>query len=171
MCETSCHSCPALHRRTGPVAPRDNRSLAEGNRFCSDRCFRSTAPALAGPCSPMPMVTSVSQMTAYQVCSHPGSVCLVDHVLHGNCPDVMTLGSQRRAVAFYFRGERQGRCCEARCVHPPWGQACPQLGPLIGPDPWGSTLPYRVAIPLSVLRMSVCVSLHSPAWLPETGLR
>ena len=26
-------------------------------------------------------------------------------------------------------------------------------------------------IPLSVLRMSVCVSLLSPAWLPETGLR
>ena len=39
----------------------------------------------------------------------------------------------------------------------PWGQACPQLGPLTGPDPWSSTLPYRVTIPLSVLRMSVCV--------------
>ena len=25
-----------------------------------------------------------------------------------------------------------------------WGQASPQLGPLTGPDPWGSTLPYRV---------------------------
>ena len=24
------------------------------------------------------------------------------------------------------------------------GQASPQLGPLTGPDPWGSTLPYRV---------------------------
>ena len=69
------------------------------------RCLRSTAPALAVPCSPMPMVTSVSQMAAYQVCSHPTSVCLVDHVLHGNCPDVMTLGSQRRAVAYYSRRE------------------------------------------------------------------
>ena len=39
-------------------------------------------------------VTSVSQMAAYQVCSHSASVCPVDHVLHGNCPDVMTLGSQ-----------------------------------------------------------------------------
>ena len=69
------------------------------------RCLRSTAPALAVPCSPMPMVTSVSQMAAYQVCSHPASVCLVDHVLYGNCPDVMTLGSQRRTVAFYTRRE------------------------------------------------------------------
>ena len=37
---------------------------------------------------------------AYQVCSHPASVCLVDHVSHGICPDVMTLRSQRRTVAF-----------------------------------------------------------------------
>ena len=59
------------------------------------RCLRSTAPALAVPCSPMPMGTSVNQMAAYQVCSHPASVCLVDNVVHGTCPDVMTLGSQR----------------------------------------------------------------------------
>ena len=26
----SCHGCPALHRRAGPLAPRDNHSLAEG---------------------------------------------------------------------------------------------------------------------------------------------
>ena len=64
------------------------------------RCLRSPAPALAVPCSPSPMVTSVSQMAAYQVCSHLASVCLVDHGLHGDCSDVMTLGSQRRAVAF-----------------------------------------------------------------------
>ena len=69
------------------------------------RCLLSTAPALAVPCSPMPMLTSVSQMAAYQVCSHPARLCLVDHVLHGNCPDVMTLESQRRAVAYYSRGE------------------------------------------------------------------
>ena len=105
VCESRCHWCPAWHRKTGPLAPRDNHSLAEGHLFCSDGCFQSTAPTLAVPCSPMPMVTSVSQMAAYQVCSHPGSVCLVDHVLHGNCPDVMTLASQRRAVAFYSRGE------------------------------------------------------------------
>ena len=105
MCESSCHSCPALHRRTGPVAPRDNPSLAEGHRFCSDRCFRSTAPTLAVPCSPMPMVTSVNQMAAYQVCSHQASVFLVDHVWQVNCAGVITLGSQRGAVAFYSRGE------------------------------------------------------------------
>ena len=37
--------------------------------------------------------------------SYPASVCLVDHVLHGYCPNVMTLVSQRRAVAYYTRGE------------------------------------------------------------------
>ena len=87
------------------MALRDNHSLAEGHLFCPDNCFLSPAPALAVPCSPMPMVTSVSQVAAYRVCSHPLSVCLVDHVLNRNCPHVMTLGSQRRAVAFYSRGE------------------------------------------------------------------
>ena len=33
MCKSGCHGCPALHRRTGPLAPHDNDSLAEGNRF------------------------------------------------------------------------------------------------------------------------------------------
>ena len=69
------------------------------------RCFWSPAPALAVPCSPMAVVTSVNQVTAYQIWSHPASVCLVDHVLHGMCPNVMTLGSQQRAVASYTRGE------------------------------------------------------------------
>ena len=32
-CKSSCHSCPALHRRTGPLAPRDNHSLAAGHWF------------------------------------------------------------------------------------------------------------------------------------------
>ena len=80
-------------------------SWVRHSRHLHIRCLRSTAPALAVPCSPMPMVTSVTQMTAYQVCSHLVSVCVVDHVLHGNCPDVMTLGSQQRAVAYYARGE------------------------------------------------------------------
>ena len=62
-------------------------------------CFSSPAPALVVPCTPMSVVTSVSQMVAYQVCSHRTSECLVDHVLHGICPKVMTLGSQRRAEA------------------------------------------------------------------------
>ena len=131
------------------------------------RCLRNPAPALAVPCSPMPMVASMNQMAAYQICSHPASVCLVDHVLHGLCPNVLTLGSQRRAVAYYSKGQRQARRREARCVHPPWGQACPQLGPLTGPDPWGSTFLGAVNIPLSVLHMSLCVSLHSRAWLAK----
>ena len=33
-CKSGCHSCPALHRRTGPLAPHDNHSLVEGHRFC-----------------------------------------------------------------------------------------------------------------------------------------
>ena len=127
------------------VTPTLNRVRRSGHVLI--HCLRSSGPAWAVTCSPMPMVTSVSQMAAYQVCSRPASVCLGDHVLHGMCPDVMTLGSRRRAVAYYSRGEGQARCCEAKCVHPPWGRACPQLGPLTGSDPWGSTLPEVLPYP------------------------
>ena len=143
-CKSSCHSCPVLHRRTGPLAPRDNNSLAEGHWYFTQHCLLSTALTLSVPCSPVPMVSSLHQVVAYQVCSHPASVCLVDHVLHGDFPDVMALGSQQITVAYYTRGESQPRCYEARCVFPPWAQGSPQLGPLTGPDLWGSTLPYRV---------------------------
>ena len=61
------------------------------------RCLRSTAPAMAVPCSPMPMVTSVNYMAAYQVCSHPASVCLVHHLVHRICPNAMTLKWKQRA--------------------------------------------------------------------------
>ena len=64
------------------------------------RCFWGPAPAQVVSCSPMPVVSSVNQVAAHQVGSHPASVGLVDHVLHGTCPNDMTLGSQRRAVAF-----------------------------------------------------------------------
>ena len=33
VCTSSCHGCPTLHRRTRPLAPHDNHSLAEGHRF------------------------------------------------------------------------------------------------------------------------------------------
>ena len=104
-CNSSCHNFPALHRRTGPLAPRDNHSLAEGHWFFTDHCLLSTALTLSVPCSPMPMVSSVSQVAAYQVCGHPASVCLVDHVLHGDCLNGLTLESQRTTVAYYTRGE------------------------------------------------------------------
>ena len=35
-CTSSCHGCPALHRRTGRLAPHDNPSPAEGHRICPD---------------------------------------------------------------------------------------------------------------------------------------
>ena len=131
--------------------------------FFTDHCLLSPALTLSVSCRPMPMVSSVDQVAAYQVCSHPASVCLVDHVLHGDCPDVMTLGSQRRTVAYYTRGEGQARCYEARCVFPPWGQASPQLGPLTGPDPWGSGAGSWG----SATRVSRVRSVR--AWGPSTG--
>ena len=42
-----CHSCPALHRRTGPLALCDNHSLAEGHWFFTDHCLLSTALTLS----------------------------------------------------------------------------------------------------------------------------
>ena len=56
---------------------------------------------------------------------------------------------------------------KARCTHPPWGQPCLQLRPLTDPDPWGSTRLGDATIPISVLSMSVCVSVHSPMGLPS----
>ena len=103
-CKSSCHSCSALHRRTGPLAPRDNHSVAEGHWFFTDHCLLSTAPTLSVPCSPMPMVSSVDQVAAYQVCSQPASVCLVDHVLHGDCPDVMTSGQPTKNGGLLHQG-------------------------------------------------------------------
>ena len=34
VCKSSCHGYPALHRKTGPVVPHDNHSLAKGHQFC-----------------------------------------------------------------------------------------------------------------------------------------
>ena len=107
--ESSCHSCPALHRKTGLSAPRDNHSLAEGHWFFTDHCLRSTALTQSVPGSPMPMVSSVYQVATFQVSSHPASVCLIDHVLQGKCPNVMTLGSERTTVAYYSRGEMRSK--------------------------------------------------------------
>ena len=97
--QDSCRP-PATVNVLTPALNRVRRS-----RHLHIRCLRGSAPALAVHCTPMPVVTSVNQMAAYQVCSHPASVFLVDHVLHGICPNVMTLGRQRRAVAFYSRQE------------------------------------------------------------------
>ena len=66
---------------------------ARHSRHLHIHCLRSLAPTLAVPCSLMPAVISVNKMAAYQVCKHPATLCLVDHVLHGICPNVTTFGS------------------------------------------------------------------------------
>ena len=68
------------------------------------RSFWSPAPVLVVPCTPMPVVSSVSQIAAYQVWSQPGSECLIDHGLHGICPNVMTFGEPTRSVGFLDQG-------------------------------------------------------------------
>ena len=72
-------------------------------------------------------------------------------------------------TSVYDQGGMASILMKTRCAYPPWGQTFPQLGPLTGPDQLGSTRLGRVTIPLSVLRMSVCVSLLSRAWLPSTA--
>ena len=74
------------------VAPR-------GRKASSTRKIKHQTSNLK-PCSPMPPVTSANQMAAYQVCTHQASVSLVDHVLHGICPDILSFWSQQRALAF-----------------------------------------------------------------------
>ena len=63
-CKSSCHISPVFHRRTGPLAPRDNHSLAEGHWFFRDHCLLSTALTRSVPCTPMPMVSSVDKVQA-----------------------------------------------------------------------------------------------------------
>ena len=46
MFDNSCHSCPALHCRTGLVAPRDNHSLAGGPLFCANQPSTDPHPCL-----------------------------------------------------------------------------------------------------------------------------
>ena len=61
-------------------------------------------------------------------------------------------------------------CYDARCAFPPWGQASPQLGPLTGPDPWGSTLPYRVYLtPKCATHVCVCLTFLSGVAPESTG--
>ena len=66
-CKSSCHSCPALHRRTGPLAPRDNHSLAEGHWFFTDYCLLSTALTLSVP-RPMGFYPSLQGLPYPYVC-------------------------------------------------------------------------------------------------------
>ena len=55
------------------------------------RCFQSSDAALVPPCTPMPVVSTVSQ-------------CLVHHVLHGICPNVMTFREPTRSGGFLDQG-------------------------------------------------------------------
>ena len=80
------------------LTPSLNR--VRSSEYPHNRCFWGPAPALVVPCTPMPVVTSVSQMAAYQVCSHPASECIVDQVLHGLCPNVMTFGEAPKSGGF-----------------------------------------------------------------------
>ena len=84
-------------------------------------------------------------------------------------PQSDDLGEQTKGGGFLDQGGMASKVFKTRCVYPPWGQACPQLGPLTGSDPLGSTSLGGVTAPLSVLHMSVCVSLLSPAGLSSTA--
>ena len=57
---------------------------------------------------------------------------------------------------------------ETRCVHPPW-RGAPTIRTPNWSGPMGTTRLGSATIPLSVLRISVCVSLLSPAWLPSSA--
>ena len=64
---------------------------ARFSRKVDIRCFGSPAPALVVPCTPVPAGSSLSE-------------CLVDHLLHGICPNVMTLGEPTRNGGFLDQG-------------------------------------------------------------------
>ena len=66
----------------------------------------SVAPALVVPCTPIPVATSVCQITAYQVCSHS---TIVDHVLHGMCSSVITFGQPTMSGGFLDKGGKTSK--------------------------------------------------------------
>ena len=76
------------------------------------RCFWSPAPALVVPCTPMPVVTSASE-------------CLVDHLLDGICPNVMTFGEPTMSGGFLDQGGMASKVMRGKVCPPSLGQACP----------------------------------------------
>ena len=113
-CKSSCHSCPALHCRKGPLAPRDNHSLAEGHWFftvyslaygflclgalcrvygvlgplalCAVLYVRRPGPP--GSCSPVRVLAVCSSLASYPP---PSSSLVLVHALRDRPP------------AFFFR--------------------------------------------------------------------
>ena len=62
MCKSGCHGCPALHRRTGPLAPHDIHSgpltpCTEGQTPVDARCepgesvLRAVKPRIGNRCA------------------------------------------------------------------------------------------------------------------------
>ena len=82
----------------------------------------------------MPMVSTVNG-------------CFVDHVLHGMCPNVLTFGEPRRNGGFLDQGGMASMVTIDKVC-------APSLGTSVLPC---QTLLVGVTIPLTVLRMSVCV--------------
>ena len=68
------------------------------------------------PCTPIRVVTGVSQMAACQVCSEPASECLLDQVLHGLCPNVMTSGERSRSGGFLDQARNSKQCVQRQGV-------------------------------------------------------
>ena len=58
---------------------------------------------------------------------------------------------------------------EGKVCPPSLGKSLPIVRTLTGRDQWDSTSLGSVTIPLSVLRMFVCVSPLFPAWLPSSA--
>ena len=61
-------------------------------KYLHIRCFWSPAPTVVVPCTPMPVVSSLSEH-------------LSEHVLHGMCPKVMTFGEPTRNGGFLDHGD------------------------------------------------------------------
>ena len=89
-CKSSCHGCSALHRRAGPVAPRDNHSLAEGHLFS-------------------PNLISNHMQSVY---SSPQSfVSAARRVVHGDTRRAMCMLHTGRAHLWFIPDSLKSFCC------------------------------------------------------------
>ena len=144
------------------LTPSLNR--VRSSKHLHNRCFWGPAPALVVPCTPMPVVTSVSQMAAYQVFSHPASECIVDHALHGLCPNVMTFGEPTRSSGFLHQGGMASKVLKDKVCPPSLATRVPTVGTPNWSRPMGF-YPSWWCYPTPKCATYICMCLTSLPWV------
>ena len=110
VCKSGCHGCPAMHRRTGPLAPHDNHSLAEGHLFCPILASNHLLCGWGAHKSLVPRTRTLLGVLGQATLNFVAVATLV-FFFFCECPKFGDLAKQRRKKFFGgFRG-RKNRFC------------------------------------------------------------